>query len=103
MSAYDEKALNTARNRSLTAAEVRALDYRQVAQLAGVTVKPDGNSPADFFWRNVRHAVATELEREETATRREGVRSQLESFLRASLGAETAEVVVTPDGWEVRE
>ena len=58
---YAEQAILQARLLKLTAAEVAAMGYSQVAGLAGVEVAPDGSSPADFFYEGVRNATVGEL------------------------------------------
>ena len=63
-SKYEIDALAKARKDGLTAAQVAALDYRGIAALCAVKVEANGNSPADFFYVNVRHYVADTLQRE---------------------------------------
>ena len=43
------------------AEDVGAMGYAQIAGLAGVTLGKNGESPADFFYVNVRRKVANDL------------------------------------------
>lgn len=67
MDAYEIAAHAEAKKQGLTADQVRALGYPQVAALAGVKIGEKGDSPPDFFYRVVRHAVATALAASEQA------------------------------------
>ena len=58
---YETVALAKATEQGLTAADVRALGYAAIAALAGVELGPNGESPADFFYIQVRNYVANEL------------------------------------------
>ena len=40
---------------------VLAMGYKEIAALCGVTLGPNGESPPDFFYKNVRAALAEEL------------------------------------------
>lgn len=62
---YTETALVAAHAAGWTAAQAATAPYAQVATASGVTLGPDGESPADFFWRYVRRMVARQLAAEE--------------------------------------
>ena len=64
---YNIPALAKARKDCLLSGDVKALDYRGIAALAGVTVEANGNSPRDFFYVSVRHKVVSTLWTEELA------------------------------------
>ena len=64
MADYKTIALGAARKDGLTAEQVKAMGYLQIAALAGVKVSP---SPMDFFYVNIRRYVAGTLRREEEA------------------------------------
>jgi len=55
---YTTAALASAEAQNLTAAEVLAADYAEIAALAKVSLGPNGESPDDFFYRHVRKHVA---------------------------------------------
>lgn len=76
---YVAVALQNAHEKGLTAAEVRKLEYVQIAELAGVTLAPNGDSPADFYYVQVRQGVADALQAEEDAALHEEQRQSLEA------------------------
>jgi hypothetical protein len=61
MNAYETRASFQCIAAGTTAKQVEAMGYREIAELAGVTIKPDGNSPADFFYVNIRRCLAERL------------------------------------------
>jgi len=65
MATYEESAYSAAKALGLTAADVRAMKYAQVAQLCGIVLGKKGESPANFFYCNVQSAVAGQLEADE--------------------------------------
>ena len=98
MADYEAKALAEARRQGATAAEIRVLTYGDVAVLAGVVVKPDGASPADFFYRNVRNVVGSTLAADEAQAVQDIQKSELESALASSVSLKDKEVEVNADG-----
>lgn len=66
---YETAALAKARALGLTASDVAAKKYAAIADAAGVTLGPKGESPAKFFWRHVRRYVVGVLAREEKDAR----------------------------------
>ena len=81
MSDYEAKLLAAAHKDGLTASVVAKLSYVGTAPLCGVTIKPNGDSPADFFYENIRRAVARDLAREEWLATVEGTRADIEATL----------------------
>jgi len=59
MSDYTETAFQNAESQGLTSAEVEAMDFDQVHELAGVDPHAEGLEP--FFWETVRMDVAQRL------------------------------------------
>jgi len=59
MSDYAETAFQNAESRGLTSAEVEAMSFEQVHELAGVDPQAEGLDP--FFWETVRTVVAQRL------------------------------------------
>ena len=64
MKKYKDKGREKIKKDSLTAATVRALDYRGTAALCDVPLGPGDSSPADFHYENVRRDLANEIEAE---------------------------------------
>ena len=103
-SKYEIDALAKARTDGVTAADVAALDYRGTAALCAVKVEANGNSPADFFYVNVRRYVASTLKIEEDEAAELATKTAIEAKLTpdeqvwldkkvsASLSAEALEV-----------
>lgn len=79
---YETAALAKARQLGLTARQVAALSYPQVAQLAGVTLGPKGESPPKFFYLHVRRHVARTLAGESKEARIEQRRLAVRAKLR---------------------
>lgn len=65
MSDYEPKAMTAAKAQSLSADDIQALGYVGIAALAGVKIEVNGDSPADFFYINVRNYVVNRLDEEE--------------------------------------
>jgi len=104
MAEYSEALFNYAKANSMSAVNIRALNYRGVAAGAGVSIKPNGDSPADFFYVNVRNQAANALEKEEVETALENERAALETQIRKVSGFDDANVVIAPDGsFEIRK
>ena len=61
MDAYEEAALAFAQQYALTWQEVAQWTYQQCALASGVELGPGGESPGNFFYRNVRRAVSAAL------------------------------------------
>ena len=59
---YNEVALANAQQQQLTSVEVQAMGYSKIAELAEVELGPNGESPADFYYQQVRTYVVTELD-----------------------------------------
>jgi len=59
--AYDQAAIANAVARGLTADDVQKYTYSQIAELAGVVLGPNGESPEDFFYTQVKQAVVQSL------------------------------------------
>ena len=64
---YNDVALGNAQQQKLTSVEVQAMGYSKIAELADVELGPNGESPADFFYQQVRTFVVTALLAEEQA------------------------------------
>jgi len=58
MADYVNMVLGKAKAAGNTALQIAALDYAQIAAMAGVTPGKKGESPDDFFWEQVRERVA---------------------------------------------
>ena len=78
---YEEAALATAIKRALTADAVRHMTYAQIAELAGVELGPNGESPEDFFYVHVRNYVASALAANAEAVIKEKRRVALEASI----------------------
>ena len=61
--AYNEIALANAQAQELTSADVAAMGYLLIAELAEVTIDEDGGHPADpdFYYTQVRSYVVSQL------------------------------------------
>jgi len=59
--AYNDVALANAEQKKLTSVEVQAMGYSKIAELAEVELGPNGESPADFFYQQVRNYVVSAL------------------------------------------
>ena len=62
MKKYKDKGREKIEKDGLTAAKVRALDYKGVAALCDVPLGLGDSSPADFHYENVRRDLANEVE-----------------------------------------
>ena len=69
-----------------------------MAALAGVTLGPNGSSPGDFFYGNVRRVVANQLRGDTEVEANEQKRLEIENALKAVPSLSTAKVTVTDDG-----
>jgi len=78
---YNETALANAQTQGLTAAQVAAMGYSLIAELAEVELGPNGESPADFFYVQVRTYVVNALQVEEVAAVRAEEEKKLSAFL----------------------
>jgi len=78
---YNKIALAAARQQLLTAADVAAMGYADIAALAGVTIEKNGNSPADFFYVAVRRKVINVLEPEEAEAAEVAMKTAIEAKL----------------------
>jgi len=79
--AYINSLLAAARAQHWTAADVEAMTYAQVAAACGVKIEANGDSPADFFFVNVRARVAKTLADEEGVAAQEARRQQVVAAL----------------------
>jgi len=79
---YEDAALAKAWQLGLTAKQVAARKYPQVAQLAGVTLGPQGQSPPRFFYKHVQRHVVRTLARESREQRIEQRRLAVRAKLR---------------------
>jgi len=61
MDAYETRAVLKCIAAGSTAEQVEKMGYREIAALAGVTPDGKGASPKEFFYVNVRRAVANDL------------------------------------------
>ena len=59
---YNETALANAQTQELLSTEVAVMGYSLIAELAEVELGPNGESPADFFYVQVRAFVVNALE-----------------------------------------
>ena len=82
--AYQSAALEAARAAYLTAEQVEALGYKQVAALAGVKIEADNSSPVGFFYVNVRRSVANTLRAEEEAAAEAAMHASVRGKLSAA-------------------
>ena len=80
-SIYFTIALAKARKDMLTSADVEVLDYRGTADLAGVTVELNGNSPLGFYHVEVRRYVVSMLRAEEKAIFEDAMTDTVRSIL----------------------
>ena len=78
---YNETALANAHTQELTSVQVAAMGYSLIAELAEVELGPNGESPADFFYVQVRTYVVNALQVEEVAAVRAEEEKKLSAFL----------------------
>ena len=78
---YNETALANAQAHGLTSVQVAAMGYSLIAELAEVELGPNGESPADFFYVQVRTYVVNALQVEEVAAVRAEEEKKLSAFL----------------------
>ena len=64
---YNEIALQNAQDQELSSVLVSAMGYSLIAELAGVELGPNGESPADFYYTQIRTFVVAALKEEEEA------------------------------------
>ena len=98
MSPYKALALATAHERSYTAAEVQEKDYFGIAEMCGVTIEKNGNSPADFFYEPLRRFLVVTLEREEKAAALQARKIALEGVMALSPSLVAMKVTVDDEG-----
>ncbi len=67
MADYEADAIAQAQADNLTSTQVAGMGYADIADLAGVTLGPNGGSPSDFYYVQVRNAVVTALRAAEEA------------------------------------
>ena len=91
-------ALASAKAARLESWKIEAMDYRAIAGLANVRIEANGDSPADFFWRNVQRHVAKALLEAETAAKVEAERKAIETQIRKSLSLANVTVSVDERG-----
>lgn len=95
---YEDAALAEARKQALTAEQVAAQGYPDIAALAGVKLGGDGSSPAKFFYVHVRRHVVRTLAAEEKAARVNARQAEVQAKLREAFP--DAEITVSEDGTE---
>lgn len=94
---YKAAALARAQELGLAHTQVRDMGYAAIAGLAGVMLGLPGNtSPADFFYRNIRAAVANELKAAAVTAAQHSARDSMVAAIRAQWGEATLEI--DPEG-----
>ena len=93
---YINSLLAAARAQHWTAADVEAMTYAQVAAACEVKIEANGDSPADFFFVNVRRGAALPLARDEWEAEVEARRLAVETVL--SVARVPARVLVNDRG-----
>ena len=78
---YNETALANAQAQGLTSVQVAAMGYSLIAELAEVELGPNGESPADFFYVQVRTYVVNALTEAEADALKEEEEKKLKAFL----------------------
>ena len=78
---YNEIALQNAQDQELTSATVAAMGYSLIAELAEVELGPNGESPADFFYVQVRTYVVNALTEAEAEAIKDEEEKKLKAFL----------------------
>src|SRR3990167_5553160 len=91
---YKQIALAAAHSGGLTATAAANLTYQGVADLCGVTIQPDGSSPADFFFVPIRQYLISTLKQEESVAALEADRIALETQIKKLIGYSDAKVTV---------
>ena len=99
---YVAVALANAHEKGLTAIEVRKLEYVQIAELSGVVLGPNGESPADFYYTQVRQGVADALQAEEDAALHAEQKAALEASRLIFPCLKNMTVYEAADGFEVQ-
>ena len=102
MNAYEQTAYDNATAQGLTGAEVRAMGYTQIAELAEVELGPNGESPPDFFYVQVRSVVADAIDADAGAALRARQKADLEAALRLFPSLSGMHVYDTDDGLGVQ-
>lgn len=79
MNNYEDGAYTMAQQQGLASVDVAALGYAAIAGLAGVTLTGvnEDESPDDFFYSAVRHAVVERLARDEWQAARDQAISRM--------------------------
>ena len=80
------------------------MGYAEIAALAGVTLGPNGESPADFFYVQVRNTVANALHANEAEVLKTQRRQRLETLMESETQTATVlkgAVVISPVDGEI--
>lgn len=80
--AYNEIALANAQAQELTSADVAAMGYSLIAELADVVLGPNGESPADFYYTQVRAYVVNALKELEWETEKKEMVEHIKAALK---------------------
>ncbi len=99
---YVAVALANAHADALTSKQVKLLGYTEIAHLAGVILGPNGESPADFYYEQVRTAVVAALEVEEAEALVASQESDLKAATRIFPSLRGLGVYRIPQGHEVK-
>ena len=97
---YEDAALAKAKADKLKAKQVAEMGYPEIAQLAGVTLGPKGESPAKFFYVHVRRHVQRDLAATEKAARIAEQLDKVEKKIKEAFP--DAEIEVSEDGKEFK-
>ncbi len=100
--AYEDVALANAIDQKLTCTEVAAMGYSKIAELSDVELGPNGESPADFFYVQVRAFVVAELQALEAAQLEEDIMKDLEAAKRTYPRLAGLEVFKEEDGYSLK-
>jgi len=98
MNEYMTKAFEAAKAQHLTAADVAALDYDKIARLAGLTLGPKGESPADFEYRPIRRKMCAMLVTKDRNDTLSIIKSAAENAVKLLPGLSDAKITVDEDG-----
>ncbi len=80
--AYKDTAYDYFVSEGWTYQQVYDATYQQVATACGVTIEPNGNSPADFFFHKIRRRAGNRLEKEQSAVTNEQRRLNIRNKVR---------------------
>ena len=95
MNTYAMMAFEVTRSQHMSADEVAAMDYADIAELAKAKVEVNGDSPADFHYKPVRRKVCELLLMKEHDDKLEAIRAAAENA--AKLQAELSDLTLTVD------